>query len=72
MQNSAHMVGANRLLPQNKLLVVNTMIRLDFIKFDIANKGTRGPHGEPIATRRNRGGLEFLCEGMHNEIRASL
>ena len=54
-----------RLLPEKKYLIVNAMVRLDGLKFNRANMGTRGDSGEAIVTR-NRGGLEILSEDYHN------
>ena len=47
------------------------MVRLDGLKFNRANMGTRSDSGDTIVTR-NRGGLEILSEDYHNAIRAAL
>ena len=60
-----------RLLPEQKYLIINAMVRLDGLKFNRANMGTRSDSGDTIVTR-NRGGLEILSEDYHNAIRAAL
>ena len=60
-----------RLLPEKKYLIVNAMVRLDGLKFNRANMGTRGDRGDAVVTR-NGGGLEILSEDYHNAIRAAL